>query len=74
VPGRDLSVIGVCPDVVADNMIPPVSNVSVEPRDVSRRAMQILFALLDRAGTSPPGQVQLVAPQLTRRQTTLPHP
>ena len=73
VPGRDLSVVGVCPDVVADNMIPPVSNVSVEPKDVSRRAMQILFSLLDRDAAPPPGQVQLVAPRLTRRRTTLPH-
>jgi len=73
VPGRDLSVIGVCPDVVADNMIPPVSNVSVEPKDVSRRAMQILFSLLDRDTAPPPGQVQLVAPRLTLRTTTVPH-
>jgi len=73
VPGRDLSVVGLCPDVVADNMIPPVSNVSVEPRDVSRRAMQILFSLLDRDTAPPPGQVQLVAPRLTLRTTTVPH-
>jgi DNA-binding LacI/PurR family transcriptional regulator len=74
VAGRDLSVVGLCPDVVADAMIPPVSNVSLEPRDVSRRAMQILFNLLDREGAPPPGQVQLVVPRLTARQTTVPHP
>ncbi|MGI5128186.1 LacI family DNA-binding transcriptional regulator [Pseudonocardia sp. CA-107938] len=74
VPGRDLSVIGICPDMTADAMFPQVSNVSLEPRDVSRRAMQTLFGLLDREGTPPEASVELVQPRLTRRSTTLPHP
>jgi len=73
-PGRDVSVIGVCPDTVAGSTIPPVTNVSLEPRDVSRRAMQILFRLLDRDGTPADATVELVMPHLTRRKTTLPHP
>ncbi|MFC4944497.1 LacI family DNA-binding transcriptional regulator [Pseudonocardia sp. GCM10023141] len=71
--GRDLSVVGLCTDVVAEAMIPPVSNVSMEPRDVSRRAMQILFRLLDRTEQRPAGRVELVAPRMTLRRTTLPH-
>lgn len=73
VPGRDLSVVGLCPDVMAEAVIPPVSNVSLEPRDVSRRAMQTLFRLLNRDEQPPAGQVELVAPRLTLRQTTLTH-
>jgi len=72
--GSDVSVVGVCPDVVAESTFPPVSNVSLEPRDVSRQAMQILFGLLDRERTPPEASVELVMPHLTRRRTSLPHP
>lgn len=74
IPGRDVSVVGLCPDAAAEAMIPPVSNVSLEPRDVSRRAMQILFRLLDRDATPAGGHVELVEPRLTIRETTLSHP
>ncbi|MFI7540752.1 LacI family DNA-binding transcriptional regulator [Actinoplanes sp. NPDC049599] len=71
-PGRDLSVVGLCPDVLAEGMTPPVTNVSLEPRDVSRRAMRTLFRLLDRDRAEVADQVDLVAPRLTRRRTTRP--
>lgn len=67
VPGRDVSVVGLCPDVMAEATTPPVTNVSLEPRGVSRRAMRTLFRLLDR---DHPPSIDLVAPRLTRRQTT----
>jgi DNA-binding LacI/PurR family transcriptional regulator len=54
VPGRDLSLVGLCPDPLAEAMTPPVTNVSLEPRDVSRRAMRTLFRLLDPAGPPAP--------------------
>jgi DNA-binding LacI/PurR family transcriptional regulator len=72
VTGRDVSLIGICPDSVAESTFPAVSNVSLEPRDVSRRAMQILFRLLDRDTTPPDATVELVAPHLTLRTTTVP--
>ena len=71
-PGRDLSLIGLCTDEAAEASTPAVTNVSLEPRDVSRRAMQILFGLLDRGGERPTEPVELIAPRLTRRGTTLP--
>ena len=74
VPGRDVSLIGLCTDAAAEASRPAVTNVSQEPRDVSRRAMQILFQLLDRAGERPAELVELVVPRLTRRETTLPAP
>jgi DNA-binding LacI/PurR family transcriptional regulator len=74
-PGRDVPVVGVCTDAAAEAMEPAVSNVSLEPRDVSRRAMRTLFALLENeqgthAGDRPRARVQLVTPRLTRRETT----
>jgi DNA-binding LacI/PurR family transcriptional regulator len=74
VPGRDISLIGLCTDAAAEASMPAVTNVSQEPRDVSRRAMQILFQLLDRDGERPAELVELVTPRLTRRETTLPAP
>lgn len=70
VPGRDLSLIGLCTDAAAQAHTPAVTNVSEEPRDVSRRAMQILFQLLDRDGEPPAELVELITPRLTRRATT----
>jgi DNA-binding LacI/PurR family transcriptional regulator len=72
VPGRDISVIGLCTDAAAEASTPAVTNVSLEPRDVSRRAMEILFWLLDRGGDRLPDVVELISPRLTRRETTLP--
>jgi DNA-binding LacI/PurR family transcriptional regulator len=74
VPGRDGTLVGLCPDSVAQACTPAVTNVSLEPREVSRRAMQILFGLLDRGGERPADRVELIAPQLTRRASTLPAP
>jgi DNA-binding LacI/PurR family transcriptional regulator len=74
VPGHDISLIGLCTDAAAEASVPAVTNVSLEPRDVSRRAMAILFRLLDRDGEPPAELVELVAPRLTRRQTSLPPP
>jgi DNA-binding LacI/PurR family transcriptional regulator len=74
VPGRDLSLIGISPDFEAEQSDPPYTNVSEEPRDVSRRAMETLFWLLDPdSGVERPA-VELVAPRLTRRSTVMPAP
>ena len=77
VPGRDLSLVALCTDSAAEDGSPALTNVSLEPRDVSRRAMQALFRLLDRSteAAEPPTElVELVTPRLTRRETTLPAP
>jgi DNA-binding LacI/PurR family transcriptional regulator len=74
VPGRDISLIGVSTDRQAEDSEPPYTNVSEEPRDVSRRAMATLFWLLDPTpGVGHPA-VDLVAPRLTRRSTVMPAP
>lgn len=72
VPGRDISVVGHCMDAVAEGMQPAVTNVSHDPREISRRAMRTLFALLDDEGGQPPAPgVDLVPSRLTRRGTTM---
>jgi DNA-binding LacI/PurR family transcriptional regulator len=71
VPGRDVSVIGLCTDAAAEEIEPPVTNVSLEPRDVSRRAMQTLFWLLEPTTAGPPPAIDLLAPRLTRRSTVI---
>jgi DNA-binding LacI/PurR family transcriptional regulator len=71
VPGRDISVVALCADATAKETEPPVTNVSLEPRDVSRRAMETLFWLLDPTPAYRPPAVDLLMPRLTRRATTL---
>ncbi|MHC5264128.1 LacI family DNA-binding transcriptional regulator [Streptomyces sp. UC4497] len=70
VPGEDAAVVALCTDerAVAEPSEP--SNVSTEPREVSRRAMDLLFRLLDKEGAGASSTVELVAPRLTRRATT----
>ena len=74
VPGRDLSLIGLSTDREAARSDPPFTNVSEEPRDVSRRAMETLFWLLDPGSGVDRPAIDLVMPRLTRRTTVLPAP
>ncbi|MEV6152366.1 LacI family DNA-binding transcriptional regulator [Nonomuraea sp. NPDC052129] len=74
VPGRDISLIGLSSDRWAVQPDPPYTNISVEPRDVSRRAMETLFWLLDPSSGVERPAIDLVAPRLTRRTTVMPTP
>ncbi len=69
-PGRDLSVVALGPDAPAAHTTPPVTDVSLQPQDVYRRAMRMLFRLLDRHGAAPVAPVELLTPRRTRRETT----
>lgn len=69
VPGRDLSLAGLCTDDTALSFTRPVTNVSPQPGRLSMAAMRLLFERLE--GTEEPAQVVLVQPEpLTRRATT----
>lgn len=74
VAGRDVPVVGLCTDAVAEATQPMVTNVSLEPRDVSRRAVRTLFRLLERDAEREPAGVELVSPRLSRRETTIGSP
>lgn len=75
VPGEHLAVVAMSTDAAAEEFTTPLTNVSLEPRDVSRRAVEALFRLLDAQphqhdpGAEAPG-VELVQPRLTRRAST----
>ena len=74
VPGRDVSLVALCTDVVAEQAEPPLTNLSIEPRDVSLRAMETLFRLLEPSSAGAPPAVDLLPPRLTRRESVLPSP
>lgn len=69
-PGRDVTVVGMCTDAAAASTEPPVSNVSLEPRDVSRLAVRTVFRVLDDEGAEELAGASLVRPRLTHRSTT----
>lgn len=71
-PGSDLSVVVVSTDHIAGLHDPAVTNISLEPRVVAARAMDVLFSRLagPPAPPTPERQVELVPPRLTRRATT----
>jgi DNA-binding LacI/PurR family transcriptional regulator len=69
-PGKDLAVVGLCTDAVAESFSVPVTNVSPEPEQVSKVAMKRLF---DQLQQPLPGIVSLVPPRLTHRETTPDH-
>ena len=72
VPGRDVSLVALCTDVVAEQAEPPITNVSTDSGDVSLRAMETLFRLLESPSSGAPPAVDLVPPRLTRRESVLP--
>ncbi|WP_432560727.1 LacI family DNA-binding transcriptional regulator [Kineococcus esterisolvens] len=67
VPGRDVDLVALATDAEAEAQSVPLTAVSTQPRDVSRQAMEWLFALLE--DPSAPGEVRRVPAQLTRRRS-----
>jgi DNA-binding LacI/PurR family transcriptional regulator len=72
VPGRDISFIGLSTDHQAEQSHPPYTNISEEPRDVSRRAVETLFWLLEPTPGVEHAPIDLITPRLTRRGTVMP--
>lgn len=72
IPGRDLSIIGLCSDSDAAACSPAVTNLSPDFEDVSRRAMEILFQLLEAPSPDDSELVELIRPRLTRRASVMP--
>ena len=70
VPGADIAVVGLCSDEAAQEMAPPLSNISVQSAEISASAMDVLFRLLEADPRKEPGAVHLVSPSLVRRRTT----
>lgn len=69
-PGTDLSLIALTTDDDAADADPPVSNVALDPRQVSLRAMRMLFELLEHRGVGEE-RIELVPTCLTHRATVM---
>lgn len=68
-PGGDVDVVALCTEAEAEEQAVPLTAVSTQPRDVSRRATERIFALLD--GSATPGErLELVDAGLVRRRST----
>lgn len=67
--GSDVSLVGLCTDATAEKFESAVTNVSPQPRDLSRRAMHTLFRRID--GDAGPAALELIDPEgVVRRATT----
>lgn len=67
-PGKDVSLIGVCEDRIAEGMQVPTTNVSPVAEQVSHLAVDTLFRMID--GEEVPELMQFVPPTFARRETT----
>jgi DNA-binding LacI/PurR family transcriptional regulator len=70
VPGTDLSLIALATDDTAADANPPVTNVALETRLVSLRAMRMRFDLLKHRGVGEE-HIELVPTHLTQRATVM---
>lgn len=70
-PGADVDVVALATHAEATPFPTPLTAVSQHPRDVSRQAMDWLFALLDDPQGAP--AVRRVPAELTRRASVRPH-
>ncbi|MFB9375885.1 LacI family DNA-binding transcriptional regulator [Kineococcus gynurae] len=70
-PGVDVDVVALAPDADVEALEVPLTSVSTQPRDVSRQAMDWLFALLEH---DAPGEQRRVPGVLTDRGTVRPRP
>jgi DNA-binding LacI/PurR family transcriptional regulator len=61
---RDVAVVAICPDDVAERSSPPLSSVQIPAEALGRRAVELLMAKL--AGGSP-AELTLLPPVLTQR-------
>lgn len=68
-PGKDVDVVGLCTESEAEDQAVPLTAVSTQPRDVSRRVAAQLFGLIEQ-GVSAEAGVDLVPARLTRRAST----
>lgn len=64
---RELSIVAICPDEVAERASPALSSVQIPAEEVGRRAVELLMSKLDGADTPA---ATLLPPMLTPRAST----
>lgn len=68
IPGEDVDVVGLCAESEAEEQAVPLSAVSTQPRDVSRRVADQLFSLMEAGGRAEEG-LDLVPAEIVRRSS-----
>jgi DNA-binding LacI/PurR family transcriptional regulator len=66
---RDLSVVALCPDELAEQAAIPLTSVAIPAAEVGARAVELLMAKLDG---EPVPEATLLPPRLTQRTSTAP--
>jgi DNA-binding LacI/PurR family transcriptional regulator len=73
-PGKDATVIGVGPTPEALIELQESTVLDIQPKIVSRRAVEILFSLMQAANPEPGGLIELIPPLVTHRHGTVEAP
>lgn len=71
---EDASVIALCQGQLAERNSPRLTSVSGPADELGRRAVELLMKRINGAGQEAAGEVQLLTPVLTRRESTGPAP
>jgi DNA-binding LacI/PurR family transcriptional regulator len=66
---RDVSVVAICPDEVAERSTPPLDSVLIPAEEVGNRAVELLMRKIE-GGSAP--DATLLPPRLTARASTAP--
>ena len=69
-PGRDVAVIAVCSETVAERQTVTLTSIPLEPEKVSSRAVQLAMHPLEHPGDPDMDQIHLIEPRLVRRHST----
>lgn len=70
-PGKDVSIIGSASPTLAELQPVPLSTIDLRPKEVSRRAVQIICELLETGTPGPHESLELVPTVVTHRGSTL---
>ena len=70
-PGTNVSVIGSASPAQAELQPVPLSTIDLRPREVSRRAVEIICSLLESGSEGPHESLELVPPTITRRSSVI---
>jgi len=68
--GREVAVIAVCSDTVAERQTVKLTSIPLEPEKVSSLAVQLAMNLLQDPGDPDTAQIHLIKPRLVRRHST----
>lgn len=71
---RDVSVVAICPDELAERVSPALTSVLIPAEEVGHHAVELLMRKLTDEDPGAVPNATLLAPRLTVRASTAPHP